>query len=676
MKENLAQDDRFTKKARRLEEEPPDTGGGAPSNMDVEVVSDTNPVIPTAPISYRDTLLKDNPKEPLIDDEILDEEDVEVFEDDVVRGVVNGLISIDFSDRVQAIANKSFDHTILVKLLGRHIGYTTLRNKLYDLWKPSQPFRLMDIENDYFLVSLRTRSDFLTALSDGPWTIFGHYLTVEPWSPDFTSSQLFPSRIVAWIRLPGLPVTLYKRSLITKIGECIGKVVKIDYQTETGRRGRFARMAVSVDLKKPLTSKLLINGRVQIVEYESLPTICFSCVDDVTAVAFDNQATYTSKVTHTPNAAQTPHAHHASHGPNVSHASNVTNALSSANHAQSNKIYSNSQHITKNKMTALARKPLMIPKITARSSKGSQGQSRNQSRQINVKPRVTILDRLKHSAIVLAENTNPNIIDDMNLQALRGTTKHKSIPGEPPDINQIQSSEAFSKRTEADATTSPTQRDDVMPNNCTDSQTGCGHPRFLTTFQKYLRDFKPIIAILEPRISGIELMLSSPPLFIHCCSTTCGKFSTLATIIYANPNATKRKQLWPHLRSLAGNTISPWIMIGDFNSTLTASDRMNGAISTQPCKYFQDFVYDFGIRDMGFQGLEFTWNRGLSYARLDRALCNSKWDELYPETAIHHLHRMRSDHSQFSYVLQPTLTFASLNSYFSGWLQQMISTEW
>ncbi|XP_039009957.1 uncharacterized protein LOC120138570 [Hibiscus syriacus] len=247
----------------------------------------------------------------------------------------------------------------------------------------------MDIENDYFLVSLRTRSDLLAALSDGPWTIFGHYLTVEPWSPDFTSSQLFPSRIVAWIRLPGLSATLYKRSLITNIGECIGKVVKIDYKTETDRRGRFARMAVSVDLKKPLTSKLLINGRVQIVEYESLPTICFSCgryghvkdicpdkiivdkldsnyqkeqisephlsitnqnsepfgpwmvverrqrknIDDVTAVAFDNQATYTSKVTHTPNVAQTPRAHHASHGPNVSHVSNVTNALSSANHA-------------------------------------------------------------------------------------------------------------------------------------------------------------------------------------------------------------------------------------------------------------------------------------------------------------------------------------------------------
>ncbi|KAL4313287.1 hypothetical protein GQ457_01G024410 [Hibiscus cannabinus] len=53
--------------------------------------------------------------------------------------------------------------------------------------------------------------------------------------------------------------------------------IVIDFQTESGRRGRFARMAISIDLHKPLVSKLVMNGRVQIVEYESLQTLCFSC---------------------------------------------------------------------------------------------------------------------------------------------------------------------------------------------------------------------------------------------------------------------------------------------------------------------------------------------------------------------------------------------------------------
>ncbi|KAL4284712.1 hypothetical protein GQ457_16G010240 [Hibiscus cannabinus] len=114
----------------------------------------------------------------------------------------------------------------------------------------------MDIENDYFLVSFKSRSDFLHDVAGGPWTTFGSYLTVEPWTEDFSTTQPYPWK---------------------EIEECIGSVTRIDYQTDSGRRGRFARMAITIDLHEPLVSKLIINGRLQLVEYESLPMICFSC---------------------------------------------------------------------------------------------------------------------------------------------------------------------------------------------------------------------------------------------------------------------------------------------------------------------------------------------------------------------------------------------------------------
>ncbi|KAA3479952.1 reverse transcriptase [Gossypium australe] len=57
----------------------------------------------------------------------------------------------------------------------------------------------------------------------------------------------------------------------------VGKVVKLDMNTDSRARGRFARMAVYIDLDKPLVSQILINGRKQNVEYESLSTICFHC---------------------------------------------------------------------------------------------------------------------------------------------------------------------------------------------------------------------------------------------------------------------------------------------------------------------------------------------------------------------------------------------------------------
>ncbi|KAK5770770.1 hypothetical protein PVK06_046923 [Gossypium arboreum] len=65
--------------------------------------------------------------------------------------------------------------------------------------------------------------------------------------------------------------------LFQEIGELVGKVVKLNMNTDSRERGRFARMAVYVNLEKPLVSQILINGQKQQVEYESFSTICFQC---------------------------------------------------------------------------------------------------------------------------------------------------------------------------------------------------------------------------------------------------------------------------------------------------------------------------------------------------------------------------------------------------------------
>ncbi|KAK8494133.1 hypothetical protein V6N12_009730 [Hibiscus sabdariffa] len=228
-------------------------------------------------VPYKDTLMAAESSHNPAADAFVIEDEVVLADGDVTRSTVDGLISIVFSERVQALAAKNLDLTVVVKLLGRRIGYNTLRTRLLGLWKPTKAFWLMDIENEYFLVMFKSRVDYTKAISGGPWMLFGHYLVVEPWTVDFFTFQPHSNRVVAWIRLPGLLVTLHQKNMIMAIGKCIGPVIKIDYQTESGRRGCFARMAISIALRKPLVSKLLINGHLQVVEYESLPTICFEC---------------------------------------------------------------------------------------------------------------------------------------------------------------------------------------------------------------------------------------------------------------------------------------------------------------------------------------------------------------------------------------------------------------
>ncbi|MBA0720812.1 hypothetical protein Golax_008414 [Gossypium laxum] len=57
--------------------------------------------------------------------------------------------------------------------------------------------------------------------------------------------------------------TMYKESPLRVIGNVIGQVMKIDYNTNNGAQGRFARMAATIDLSKSLVSKVPTDGKLQ-----------------------------------------------------------------------------------------------------------------------------------------------------------------------------------------------------------------------------------------------------------------------------------------------------------------------------------------------------------------------------------------------------------------------------
>ncbi|KAK8494734.1 hypothetical protein V6N12_076186 [Hibiscus sabdariffa] len=180
----------------RLDADPPDPGHlrdlGLVSDMDVStsdvpaptlvspvtvshatlhVSSSSAPLLASTivPPSYKDTLMASDSSHQIGGNAFTDNEEIALVDGDVTRSMVDGFIFIVFSERVQALAVKNFDLTVVVKLLGRRIGYNTLHSRLLDMWKPTKAFRLMDIENDYFLVTFKSRSDYSNAISGGPW---------------------------------------------------------------------------------------------------------------------------------------------------------------------------------------------------------------------------------------------------------------------------------------------------------------------------------------------------------------------------------------------------------------------------------------------------------------------------------------------------------------------------
>ncbi|CAL1412959.1 unnamed protein product [Linum trigynum] len=83
--------------------------------------------------------------------------------------------------------------------------------------------------------------------------------------------------MVVWVQFPGFPVHFYHKELLFTLGNMIGRAIKLDFHTANQQRAKFARMAVEVDLSKPLVPRIRLDGKWQKVEFENLPIVCFEC---------------------------------------------------------------------------------------------------------------------------------------------------------------------------------------------------------------------------------------------------------------------------------------------------------------------------------------------------------------------------------------------------------------
>ncbi|KAH9762774.1 DUF4283 domain-containing protein [Citrus sinensis] len=183
------------------------------------------------------------------------EEDWDIEDEDVVERIEEGIPAIYFSKRVQEKLQQPWRYSVIVKLLGRQIGYRVLCNRSEVLWRSMVAgFSIIDLENNYFLVKFQTTVDAERALTEGPWTVMGRNLFVQPWTPNFDCFSNELTSTVVWVRLLGMTIQYYEKRSLRRLGNKIGEVIKIDYNTEDSKRGKFARLAVRVSLVKPLVS--------------------------------------------------------------------------------------------------------------------------------------------------------------------------------------------------------------------------------------------------------------------------------------------------------------------------------------------------------------------------------------------------------------------------------------
>ncbi|MBA0752034.1 hypothetical protein Gogos_000914 [Gossypium gossypioides] len=523
--------------------------------------------------------------------------DFELLEGDVNTTIIDGVPAIAFLDRIKDILFREMELTIIIKLLG-------------------------------------SVDDYNRILTQGLWIVYGQYLTVQPWTKHFSPSQPYPSVVLAWIRLPSLLGYFYKWKIIEAIGGLIGKVVKLDVQTNNQTRGRFTRLVVYINLEKSLISQVIVDGAVQCVKYEAILTVCFAC-------ALPNGGSMDDEITGSRSREKEPEFR-----PWILVERKLSRRdLSGEGLAKQTKNPLGSRFLA-----------LMVEKDLSDDAGLSAGEILGEKTNVEVAANL-----MSFKTRVNKKGVRGSLVD-----ASHGGSKHACLQNNTP-IDDASSQGNLDSRNQANIEVKDLDKIKAHYNIVFDESEGFIVPISDNTLDP---EYKPdIVSLLESRVSGskadniiaklgfqyshrVEAIGFSRGIWIGW------KYSVRLKVVCSHPsNRQVRQFLWNDLRSrnLLGQI--PWIAIGYFNTILSSSEKSWGLYRGRRCPYFSDFVDSTELHDLGFRGPPFTWHRGSLIERLDRALGNKAWIYNFPNCMVSYIPKIKSGHRLLLLVLNLSIFF-------------------
>ncbi|KAH0776380.1 hypothetical protein KY290_007791 [Solanum tuberosum] len=103
----------------------------------------------------------------------------------------------------------------------------------------------------------------------------GHGSSMVTFSLRKNGSQILCQTLLP--KLSQLCGSVFHSCLTQKIGNSIGKLLKVDACTSATLRGRYARLCVEIALDQPVKSHIQIGNHKQVIEYEGKDLLCKFC---------------------------------------------------------------------------------------------------------------------------------------------------------------------------------------------------------------------------------------------------------------------------------------------------------------------------------------------------------------------------------------------------------------
>uniref|UniRef100_A0ACD5YZ10 Uncharacterized protein n=1 Tax=Avena sativa TaxID=4498 RepID=A0ACD5YZ10_AVESA len=158
-----------------------------------------------------------------------------------------------------------------------------IMSALRPAWGNPKGLVAKSVEDNVFIVEFESMFDRDRIKEGALWTIGKHAVILNNFDPGKKPSEVSFDRILLWARIYNLRFELMNKLWGESLGARIGKVIKVDVDSQGRAWGNALRVRVLVNITKPLMrvvsaySKKKKECEIYEVKYERLPHYCFSC---------------------------------------------------------------------------------------------------------------------------------------------------------------------------------------------------------------------------------------------------------------------------------------------------------------------------------------------------------------------------------------------------------------
>jgi hypothetical protein len=178
---------------------------------------------------------------------------------------------------VQAVGKVLAERLVNADGLGQALG---------KIWCPIKGVSCKDLGENHFLFTFHQASGKRRALEEGPWMFGKDLVIMVEYDETKILEEICFAFISIWVRIFKLPFGMMNKEVGETIGGEMGEFMEMDKEEDGSAVGRFLRIKIRLDIRKPLMRGITVqvegkDGETHPlwcpVMYEFLPDFCYTC---------------------------------------------------------------------------------------------------------------------------------------------------------------------------------------------------------------------------------------------------------------------------------------------------------------------------------------------------------------------------------------------------------------